>query len=151
MGNKESERHPGIVPQTFQQPIAGQLGRGAGIGGVCLLTPSMPPPVSPFFMSCVLHSQLFPLALLDFPLPTVDTALQELHAMHQVVRSQLKTAKVDYKRFTDQHPRDVPTLAVGDNVWFSIRYLLTSQPSKNFDHCYLGLFPVKAVINLIAF
>lgn len=151
MGDKESECHPGIVPQIFQQPIAGQLGRGAGIGGLRLLTSSMPPPVSPFFMSCALHSQLFPLALLDFPVPAVDTVLQELQAMHQVVRSQLKTAKVDYKRFTDRHHRDVPRLAVGDSIWFSTQYLLTSQPSKKPDHCYMGLFPVEAVINLIAF
>lgn len=51
----------------------------------------------PFFASYESHPGLFPLALSNSLVSAVDTFLQELKAVHQVVRSQMEKAKEDYK------------------------------------------------------
>ncbi|ETE60708.1 Retrotransposon-derived protein PEG10, partial [Ophiophagus hannah] len=63
----------------------------------------------------------------DSPLPAVDTFLQELKAVHHMVRNQLERAKEDYKWFAERHCHDVLPSALGhrkaerDGAWYHIQ------------------------------
>ncbi|KAG8130557.1 hypothetical protein E2320_017148, partial [Naja naja] len=75
--------------------------------------------------------------------------LVKLQAVHQLVWQQLDKAKVDYKKVTDQSWHDTTALAMVD-LASSIGLSCQEIGPPVQSHQYLGLFPVKAVINLVA-
>lgn len=98
--------------------------------------------VSLFLVTYGFYLCVFPLTIADSPLPAATDFLQELTAMHQVLKEQLKWAKEVYKKLTNLYCQDVAPLVVGDHVWLSTWNLSMIRPSCKPDHRLLGLFPV---------
>ncbi|KAK9395582.1 hypothetical protein NXF25_018943 [Crotalus adamanteus] len=107
--------------------------------------------MTPFLANVGYHPRFFPLSPLDAPEPPANDYLAELQVIYRLVQRQLEKAKADYKRFADRSRRDTPPLTVGDRVWLSTRNLPSTRPAKELDHRYVGLFPIEAVINPVAY
>lgn len=59
--------------------------------------------MSLFLVTYRFHLHLFPLTMVDSLMPVAADFLQEITAVHQVLREELEQAKEDYKEFANQH------------------------------------------------
>ena len=63
------------------------------------------------------------------------------------VYSALQRAANDMARFYDVHCQHAPTYKVGNKVWLNAQNIITTWPTKNLDHKWLGPYSVDKVIS----
>ncbi|KAL8190770.1 UNVERIFIED_CONTAM: hypothetical protein K2H54_060799 [Gekko kuhli] len=77
--------------------------------------------------------------------------IQELRALHELLREQLQLAKEAYKRAADRHRQEGTPLKVGDLVWLSTRYLRAPGRCAKLNARFIGPYKIDAQINPVAF
>ncbi|XP_015279897.1 PREDICTED: retrotransposon-like protein 1, partial [Gekko japonicus] len=83
--------------------------------------------------------------------PAADARIQELHALHELLREQLQHAKEAYKRAADRHRQEGTPLKVGDLIWLSTRYLRAPGRCAKLNARFIGPYKIDAQINPVAF
>lgn len=107
--------------------------------------------LSPFKVSLGYQPPLLPASCPDPVVPSARARLLGIRRVWDQTHSVLQRTSAQNKALADKKRRPAPTCSPGQLVWLSAKNLpLKSKPRKLGPH-FLGLFPIKKVINLSAF
>src|SRR6202000_1401986 len=107
--------------------------------------------VSPFFANYGYNPRATLHLDVTVPDPIAHDFSQDLSALHQYCREQIKIAQAQYQLPADRRRQPAPTLNVGDRVWLNAKHITTKRPSKKLDHKRLGPFRISKKISSHAF
>jgi nucleoid DNA-binding protein len=83
----------------------------------------------------------------DSSLKSVVNKVNNLHDLHELCKSNIKLANLDYAKYYHTNRREGPKYKEGDQVLVSMRNITTNQPSKKLDIKYSGPFTITKKVS----
>jgi hypothetical protein len=105
---------------------------------------------SPFFSNYGYHPSLH-FNQVTSSVPASDDMIQQLHALHEEIKSEVSLAQQQQALYYNQHRRPTPDYKINDSVFISARNISTLRPSKKLDHKQLGPFKIIGKIGSHAY
>jgi len=87
----------------------------------------------------------------DSQLPSTVEKVIELHEVHDLCKSNIALANLEYAKYYNANRREGPDYKEGDQVLLLMRNITTSRPSKKLDIKYSGPFTIIKKISPGAF
>ena len=83
---------------------------------------------------------------IDPSIPLVVEKIQDLKAVHEMCKENIKVANEYYAKYYDAKKRAGPEFKVGDMVLLSMNHVTTRRPTQKFDIKYAGPYPITEII-----